>query len=97
MDVEDSSREGNAKFNFLGIIWESKRLLKSVLSGFQRAQNQKFGNHGATSGIYGVYYKSPVLSYSKVGTCEDPIPVDRYQNFSRYVSARDLSKNFDVR
>ena len=33
-----------------------------------RTENPKFGNHGATSGIYWVYCKLPVLSYLEVGT-----------------------------
>ena len=31
----------NSKFDFLGIIQESKRLLESAFSGFQRAQNPR--------------------------------------------------------
>ena len=34
--------EDKAKFNFLGIIWESKRSWKIHFSGFQRVQNSKF-------------------------------------------------------
>ena len=47
---------------------EEQKLLESAFSGFQRAQNPKFWQHGATSGIYWVCYKPPVLSYSEVGT-----------------------------
>ena len=42
-DIQEGSREGNAKFNFLGIIWENKRS-----SGFQRALNAKFDKHSAS-------------------------------------------------
>ena len=34
--------EGKAKFNFLGIIWESKRSWKIHFSGFQRSKIQHF-------------------------------------------------------
>ena len=54
VDIHESFREENAKFTFLGIIWESKI--------------QNFNTYDATSGIYWVYYKSPVLSYLEVGT-----------------------------
>ena len=54
VDIHENFREENAKFTFLGIICES--------------EIQNFDNYDATSGIYWVYYKSPVLSYSEVGT-----------------------------
>ena len=56
VDTHENFCEENAKFTFLGIIWES--------------EIQNFDNYDATSGIYWywVYYKSPVLSYSEVGT-----------------------------
>ena len=34
---------------------------------FKEPKIQNFGKHGATSEIYWVYYKPPVLSYSEVG------------------------------
>ena len=67
MDIQESSREGNAKFNFLGIIWESKRLGEYIFQVFKKPKIQNFGKHGATSGIHRVYYKSPVLSYLEAG------------------------------
>ena len=35
---------------------------------FREPKTQSFGNHGATYGIYWVYYKPLVLSYWEVGT-----------------------------
>ena len=35
--IQESSREGSAKFNFLGIIWESKKSWRARSSDFQRA------------------------------------------------------------
>ena len=40
VDIYKSSRKGNAKFNFLGIIWESKRSRGIHFSGFQRVKIQ---------------------------------------------------------
>ena len=68
VDIQESSREGNAKFNFLGIIWGSKRSWRAHFQAFREPNIQDFGNHVATSKIYWVQYKPPVLSYSKVGT-----------------------------
>ena len=36
----------DAKFNFLGIIWESKRSRRVNFSGFQRAENSKLRGYG---------------------------------------------------
>ena len=48
-----------AKFNFLGIIWESKKVVED--SFFRSPKILK-------SIIFWVHYKSPVLSYTKVRT-----------------------------
>lgn len=40
VDIYISSRKGNAKFNFVGIIWESKRSRGIHFSGFQRVKIQ---------------------------------------------------------
>ena len=55
VDIQESSREG--------VIWESKRSWRAHFQAFREPKIQDFGNHGATSGIYWVYYKPPVLSY----------------------------------
>ena len=34
VDIQESSCEDNAKFNFLGVILESKKILETVFSGF---------------------------------------------------------------
>ena len=68
MDIQESSREDKAKLNFLGVIWESKRSWRADFQAFREPKIQNFGNHGATSGIYWVYYKPPILSYWEVGT-----------------------------
>ena len=44
-----------------------QKVLKSAFCRFSKLKIQNFGNHGATSRIYWVYYKPLVLSYSKVG------------------------------
>ena len=71
--------EENAKFNSLGIIWESKRSWRGHFQVFREPKLQHFGNHVASSEIYWVHYKPPVLSYSEVGTYE----VDHLVEFSR--------------
>ena len=43
---------------------------ENALFRLSKSQIQNFNNHGATSRIYWVYYKPPVLSYSEVGTYE---------------------------
>ena len=68
MDIQESSREKNAKFNFLGVIWESKRSNRAHFKDFREPKMKSFGNHGATSRIYWVYNKLPILSYWEVGT-----------------------------
>ena len=68
MDIQENSREDNAKFNFLGLNWESKRSWKAHFQAFREPKIQNFGNHVAISDIYWVHYKLPVLSYSEVGT-----------------------------
>ena len=68
VDIQESSREGNAKFNFLEIIWDSKRSWRVHFQAFREPKIQNFDNCGATSRMYRVYYKPPVLSYSEVGT-----------------------------
>ena len=62
VDTEESFRNDNAKLNFLGVIWESKRSWRVHFQPFREPKIQNFGNHGATSGIYWVYYKPPILS-----------------------------------
>ena len=39
-----------------------------IFQAFKEPKIQSFGNYGATSMIYWVYYKVFVLSYSEVGT-----------------------------
>ena len=68
VDIQESSHKDNAKFNFLGIILESKRSWTAHFQAFREPKIQNFGNHVATSKIYWVHYKPPVLSYSEVGT-----------------------------
>ena len=36
-DIQESSREDNAKSNFLGVIWGKQKVLECAFSGFQRA------------------------------------------------------------
>ena len=45
---KESSRKDNAKFNFLGRIWESKMSWKKIFKDFREPKIQNFGNHGAT-------------------------------------------------
>ena len=45
-----------------------KGLGECIFQVFKEPKIQNFGKHGATSGVYWVYYKPPVLSYSDVGT-----------------------------
>ena len=75
------------------------KLGEQIASGkhtFRRAQNLKnWQTWYYLRDISGLL--KTVLNYSEVGTYEDPIPVDQYQNFFRYISGRDLSKNFDAR
>ena len=70
VDIQECSRENSVTFNFLGIIWENKRswenIAEWIFQAFKKPKIQHFGNHGATSGIYWVYYKPPVLSYLEV-------------------------------
>ena len=51
VNIQESSREDNAKFNFLGIIWESKRSWGAHFQAFRKPKIQNFGNHVATSEI----------------------------------------------
>ena len=41
LGIQESSREDNANFKFLGTICEGKRSWRVHFSGFQRAQNPK--------------------------------------------------------
>ena len=63
VETQESSREDNAKFNFLGIIWEGKRSWRAHFSAFKEPKIQNFGNYCPTSRIYWVSYKTPVLRY----------------------------------
>ena len=47
---------------------------------------QNFGNHGATFGIYWVYYKPPVLSYSEVGTYDLYIELTLIKQFDHLMT-----------
>ena len=42
IDIQESSPKRNAKFNFLGIIWENKMPCRVLFLGFQWAYNPKF-------------------------------------------------------
>ena len=71
VDIQESSRKDNAKFNFLDfpeVIWESKRSWRAHFQAFKEPRNQNFCSLGTISGTYWVYYKPPVLSYLEVGT-----------------------------
>ena len=48
LGIQESSRKDNAKFNFLGIIWESNMSWKKIFQDFREPKIQNFGNHGAT-------------------------------------------------
>ena len=65
VDIQESSSKKNTKFRFLG---RAKGPRKCIFQAFKEPKFQNFGNHGATSSIYQIYYKPPVLSYSEVGT-----------------------------
>ena len=45
---KESSRKDNAKFNFLGRIWESKMSWKKIFKDLRERKIQNFGSHGAT-------------------------------------------------
>ena len=62
VNIQESSHEDNGKFNFLEIFWEHNRSWRG--QAYKEPKLQNFGNHDATSGIYWVYYKSPISSYS---------------------------------
>ena len=68
MDIQESYREDNPKFNFLGIIWESKRSWRAHFQTFREPKIKIFSNHVAASEMYWVHYNPLVLSYSEVGT-----------------------------
>ena len=92
IDIQESSPKRNAKFNFLGIIWENKMPCRVLFWAFSEPTIQNFhssGNHGATSGIYSevrTYDWEKVTSYEKCSyslTLEDPICLARKtQRFS---------------
>ena len=65
--IQESSCEDNAKLNSLGVIWESKRSWRAHFQAFGEPKIQNFPKHGATSRIYWVRYKPPVLSFWEVG------------------------------
>ena len=64
MDIQESSHEDSATFNFLGITWESKRSWRNHFSFLFKI----FLHHGAASKIYWLCYKPLVLNYSGFGT-----------------------------
>ena len=70
VDIQESFREDNAKFNVLGIIWESKGPPECIFQAFKEHKIQNLGNRGVTSRMCWVYHKSPALSYSEVGIYE---------------------------
>ena len=82
VDIRESSREENAKFNFLGIIWESKRSKRVLFAGFREPKIQYFpsGIHNATM-VYRLQCKSLVLSYPEVGTFIIFINQSRFYDF----------------
>ena len=64
---------------------------ESIFQAFKGPKIQNFGNHYATSEIYYVYYKPPVLSYSEVGTygkgeSQMSIELSLFQIIQNYVS-----------
>ena len=44
-----------------------EKVLQNALFRLSEPKIENFANHGATSGIYWVYYKCVFLSYSEVG------------------------------
>ena len=52
VDIQESSREDNAKFNFVGIIWRAKGLGECIFKTFKEPKIQTFGNQGASSRVY---------------------------------------------
>ena len=62
VDIQKSSPEDNAKFNFLGIIWESKNTPTAYFSGFRGP------NIHIVSSCNSYVLKRFVLRYSEVGT-----------------------------
>ena len=48
VDVQESSRKDNAKFYFLGVIWESKTSWRVIFQNFSEPEIQNLGNHGTT-------------------------------------------------
>ena len=68
MNIQESSREDSAKFNFLEIIWESKTSWRVHFQDFGEPEIQNVDNHGAISMMYWGFYKPPVFNYSEVGT-----------------------------
>ena len=63
VDVQENSSEENIKLNFLGINWESKRFWGANFQAFRKPKIQNSRKHGATSRIYYVYYKPPILYF----------------------------------
>ena len=59
---EDEIQLSRDKIGRAKVPWEC------IFQDFTESKIQNFGNHGATSKIYWVYYKPIVSSYSKVGT-----------------------------
>ena len=66
-DIQKSSRKGNAKFNFLGMIWESIFLEGAFFRLSKSLKSKILATSVPTACYIGGYYKPPVLSYSEVG------------------------------
>ena len=59
MDIQESSREDNSKFNFLGVIGRAKGLGECIFQTFNELKIQNFGNQGATFRVYWVITNLP--------------------------------------
>ena len=57
--IQESSRKGNAKFNYLGITWGEQKVLKSALFRLSKSLKSK---------IFKTMVLPPVSSYSEIGT-----------------------------
>ena len=57
--IQESSRKGNAKFNFLGITWGEQKVLKSALFRLSKSLKSK---------TFRTMVLPPVSSYSEIGT-----------------------------
>ena len=50
VDIQESSRRDNAKFNVLRVIWESKKFWKVHFQAFRDPKIQNDSNHGTPPG-----------------------------------------------